>query len=143
MDIKFADTPIVILDGSLTVHSEVPWGQFTGPGDQKTHPHANSSVRSVVVTVNGVERPAIAFQKQQCTVDVTYAGTDVNVATDANGSNLTFSPFGQFQGAGANDIQHPNRALKISHITVTRAGVKLVDEDPHSTGNTKVAVHYQ
>ena len=59
------DTPIVILDGSLTMQSAVPWNQYSGSGDVRSHPHSGKSVTSVTVTVNGATQ-TIAFSNQQC-----------------------------------------------------------------------------
>src|ERR1039458_6152801 len=41
------DTPIVIADGSLNIQSAVPWSQYTGTGDIKSHPHTTKSVSSI------------------------------------------------------------------------------------------------
>src|SRR5580692_2872656 len=70
------DTPIVILDGSLSMQSAVPWNQFTGTGDQRFHPNKDGAITKVVVTVNG-KNQSIACNQQACSVDILYAGTDI------------------------------------------------------------------
>src|ERR1022692_3941161 len=54
------DTPIVISDGSLNIQSAVPWSQFAGTGDVKSHPHSTKSVTSIAFTVGGKDQ-TIAF----------------------------------------------------------------------------------
>jgi hypothetical protein len=138
-----ADTPIVILDGSLKMQSKVPWNQFKGAGDTKSHPNAGGSITSVVVTLNGKDQ-TIDCNKVRCTVDVTYAGTDVQVAgAGANGKGLTVSPFSAFQnGSSANELVHKNQNAHIAQLTVSRAGVKVVNTANPGAG-TQVTVHYQ
>jgi hypothetical protein len=135
------DTPLVILDGSLTIQSAVPWKQFKGNGDQRSHPNAAGTVTKVTVTVNGADQ-TVTFNREQCVVDVTYAATDVKVSTGQDGSGLTFSPFSAFRkGATANHLAHNNQNAKISHVTVTKAGVKAFDAD--ASGGTKIVISYQ
>lgn len=135
------DTPIVILDGSLTMQSAVSWNQFQGTGDQRKHPNGAGSVTSVVVTVNGKDQ-TVTFNHQQCTVDVTYASTDINVATDKNGKGLSVSPFSAFQnGSTSGVLVHKNQNAKISHVRVMKAGAKAFDAD--TSGGTQVVIHYQ
>ena len=136
------DTPIVIMDGSLTMESAVPWNQFQGSGDQRSHPHSGKPVTKVVVTVAG-KTQTVTFNNQQCTVDVTYAGTDIKVSTGSNGKGLSVSPFSAFQnGDTPNRMAHKNQSQKISHVTVMKAGVKAFDSNA-SGGGTKVAISYQ
>jgi hypothetical protein len=136
-----ADTPIVILDGSLTIESAVPWSQFRGSGDQRSHPNTGSAVTKVVVTVGGTDQ-TIAFNSEQCTVDITYANQNIKFTTGRNGKGLQFTPFGAFQkGDTPNRMAHKNQSQKISHVTVTKAGVKAFDADAH--GGTKIVISYQ
>src|ERR1017187_2599064 len=67
------DTPIVISDGSLNIESAVPWSQFTGTGDIKSHPHTSKLVTSIAFTVGG-KNQTIAFAGDCCNVDITYDG---------------------------------------------------------------------
>jgi len=136
------DTPIVIMDGSLTVDTGVPWSQFKGTGDRRSHPNSSKTVTKVVVTVAGKDQ-TITFNKQQCIVDVTYASTDIKVSSGKRGKGLTVSPFGAFQnGDTPNRMAHKDQSHKISHVTVTRAGVKAFDSDA-SGGGTKVVISYE
>jgi len=135
------DTPIVILDGSLTIESATPWNQFRGSGDERSHPNSGKSVTKVVITVNGSDQ-TVTFNNQQCVVDVMYASTDIKVSTGNNGKGLRVSPFSAFQNADTpNRLAHKNQSAKISHVTVTRAGVKAFDAD--AAGGTKVVISYQ
>jgi len=137
------DTPIVILDGSLTIQSAVPWNQFKGAGDRKSHPNAGGAITSVVVTIGGKDQ-TVACNNQPCQVDVTYAGTDIEVASGGdNGKGLTVSPFSAFQnGSSANELVHKNRTAHIAHVTVSKAGAKVIDAAGSGAG-TKVTIHYQ
>jgi hypothetical protein len=136
------DTPIVISDGSLTMQSAVPWTQFTGSGDRKSHPNAAGAITNVVVTIAGKDQ-TIACSGQPCTVDVMYAGTDIQVASGAGGKGLSVSPFSAFQaGNTANLLAHKNQTAKISHVTVTKSGAKVLDSAA-SGGGTKVVIGYR
>jgi hypothetical protein len=134
------DTPIVILDGSLTMQSAVPWSQYTGSGDIRTHPHSGKSVTKVTVTANGATQ-TIAFSNQQCIVNVTYASQDIRVATGANGKGLSVSPFSAFNNRTATIIAHKNQDSKISHVTVMKAGARAFDAD--ASGGTKITISYE
>lgn len=135
------DTPIVILDGSLTIESAVPWNQFTGNGDQRAHPDTNGQVTSVVATVDGTDH-TVTFNNEQCTVDVAYAGTDIKVATGPNGRGLSFSPFSAFErGAAAGVMVHRDQNALISHVTVAKTGAPAFDSA--AAGGTRVVIHYQ
>lgn len=135
------DTPIVILDGSLTMESAVPWSQFTGTGDLRSHPHTGKAVTKVAITMPGTNQ-TVTFNNQQCTVDVTYASTDIQVSTGNNGKGLRLTPFSAFQNGGTqNLLAHKNQNAKISHVTVTKAGVKAFDSD--ASGGTKIVISYQ
>ncbi len=135
------DTPIVILDGSLTMESAVAWREFTGSGDIKAHPHATKSVTQVAVTVNGATK-TIPFTNQLCTVDVTYAATRIRVTTGANGKGLTVSPFSAFQNGSTEKIlAHKNQNAKISHVRVMKAGAQAFDSD--ASGGTKIVISYK
>jgi hypothetical protein len=135
------DTPIVILDGSLSIQSAVPWNQFTGTGDQRYHPNTSGSITRVVVTVNG-KNQTIACNNQSCAVDVTYAGTDIIVASGADGKGLMVMPFSAFDNGSTPDVLvHKNQKAKISHVSVSMSGVKLIDIA--TTSGTKVTISYQ
>jgi hypothetical protein len=134
------DTPIVILDGSLTMQSAVPWNQYAGSGDTRTHPHSNKSVTKVTVTVNGATQ-TIAFSNQQCIVNVTYASQDIRVATGANGKGLSVSPFSAFNNRTSTILAHKNQNAKISHVTVTKAGARAFDAN--ASGGTKITISYE
>ena len=137
------DTPIVILDGSLTIQSAVPWNQFKGSGDKRTHPNGGGSITKVVVTLSGKDQ-TVDCSNGPCAVDVTYAGTDIQVTSGgSNGKGLTFSPFSAFQnGSSANELAHKNRNAHITHVTVSKAGAKVVDAAGAGPG-TKVTISYQ
>ena len=134
------DTPIVILDGSLTMQSAVPWKQYSGSGDVRSHPHSGKSVTKVTVTANGATQ-AIEFSNQQCIVNVTYASQDIRVATGANGKGLSVSPFSAFQNKTDTILAHRNQNSKISHVTVTKAGARVFDAN--ASGGTKITISYQ
>ena len=134
------DTPIVILDGSLTMQSAVPWNQYSGSGDVRSHPHSGKSVTSVTVTVNGATQ-TIAFSNQQCIVNVTYASQQIRVATGSNGKGLNVSPFSAFQNRTDTILAHRNQNSKISHVTVTKAGARAFDAN--ASGGTKITISYQ
>lgn len=135
------DTPIVILDGSLTIQSAVPWKQFKGTGDHRSHPNADGTITNVVVTIGGKDQ-TIACNGQRCSVDVAYAGTDIIVESGADGKGLTVSPFSIFEDGETPDrMRHKNQKSKISHVTVTMSGVKLIDSP--ANGGTKVVIGYQ
>jgi len=135
------DTPIVISDGSLTINSAVPWNQYTGPGDLKSHPHSTKSVTSVEVTMNGTSQ-AVSFHNEPCNVDVTYASAHIVFSTGAAGKGLSMRPFGAFhRGANANILEHNNQAAKISHVTITKGATRALDAD--ANGNTRITIHYQ
>jgi hypothetical protein len=135
------DTPIVIQDGSLTMQSKIPWNQFQGGGDERQHPNGGGSITSVVVTLNGVDQPAVPCTNQVCVVEVYYASTNIKVASGANGKGLRVSPFSAFQNGGSDVLVHKNQNSKISHVTVTKAGVKAFDKA--TTSGTKIVIHYQ
>lgn len=136
-----ADTPIVILDGSLTMQSAVPWNQFTGTGDLRSHPETTKSVTKVVITMPG-KNQTVTFSNQQCTVDITYAGTDIKFTTGNNGKGLSVTPLSAFQkGSSPKQMAHKNQTAKISHVTVIKAGVKTFDSA--ASGGTQVTIHYQ
>lgn len=135
------DTPIVILDGSLTMESAVPWSQFTGTGDVRSHPHAAKSVTGVTITMLGKNR-TVTFSGERCTVDITYARTDIKITTGNTGKGLQVRPFSAFMaGASPNRLAHKNQNAKISHVTVTKQGVTVFDSD--ASGGTKVVIDYQ
>jgi hypothetical protein len=135
------DTPIVILDGSLTMQSAVPWNQFKGSGDQRSHPKNDGSITKVVVTVNG-KNQSVACNGQACTVEVMYAGTNIQIATGGDGKGLTVSPFSAFdEGKTPDVLVHKNQNAKISHVTVSMLGVKLLDTA--TSGGTKITISYQ
>jgi hypothetical protein len=135
------DTPIVILDGSLTMQSAVPWRQFSGKGDQRAHPNRTGAISKVVVTVKGADH-TITFNNQECTVDVTYASMHIMVTSGPHGKGLQVSPFSAFtNGSTPNILVHKNRNAKIAHVVVMRAGVKEFDSD--ASGGTKVVISFQ
>jgi hypothetical protein len=136
-----ADSPIVILDGSLTMESAVPWNQFTGAGDVKAHPETTKAVASVTITMPG-KNQVVTFNGQRCTVDITYASTDIRFTTGNTGKGLQVRPFSAFQpGANPNHLAHKNQNAKISHVTVTKDGVQAFDSA--ASGGTKVVISYQ
>jgi hypothetical protein len=135
------DTPIVILDGSLTITSAVSWDQFVGTGNERSHPNASKAITSVQVTMPG-KNQTITFSNQQCVVDVIYAGTDIKVISGADGHGLKFSPFNAFNnGHGSAPLSHKNQTAKISHVTVQQAGKTVFDSA--ASGGTKVTIHYR
>jgi hypothetical protein len=136
------DTPIVILDGSLTMQSAVPWKEFKGSGDQRNHPNAAGSITNVVVTLGG-KNQTIACKRQRCSVDVMYAGTDIQVASGPYGKGLTVSPMSAFQDGDTPDVVvHKNRNAHIAHVTVSKSGVKLIDSAGSGAG-TKIVIGFQ
>jgi hypothetical protein len=135
------DTPIVILDGSLSIQSAVPWAQFTGAGDQKAHPHTAKSVTQVALTVAG-KNQTIAYSGEACRVDVTYAGDHIVFATGGNGKGLSMRPFGAFHpGSDEKVLQHNNQNAKISHVTITKGSATVFDAD--ANGGTKITISYR
>lgn len=135
------DTPIVILDGSLTMQSAIPWNKFKGSGDERQHPNGSGGITQVVVTINGKDQ-TVDCTNQRCVVDVTYASTHIKVISGNNGKGLRISPFSAFQNGSTSDVLvHKNQSAKISHVTVTRAATTAVDSDASS--GTKVVIHYQ
>jgi hypothetical protein len=134
------DTPIVILDGSLTIQSAVPWKQYSGGGDMRSHPHSGKSVTKVTVIVNGATQ-TIPFSNQQCIVNVTYASQEIRVATGADGKGLTFSPFSAFQNKTETIMAHRNQNSKISHVTVMKGGTRAFDSN--ASGGTKITINYE
>jgi len=136
-----ADTPIVILDGSLTMQSAVPWNQFTGTGDLRAHPHTTKSVASVTITMPG-KNQVVTFTGQQCSVDITYASTHIKFTTGNNGKGLRMTPFSAFlPGATPNHLAHKNQTAKIEHVTVTKGGVQAFDAA--AAGGTRIVISYR
>jgi hypothetical protein len=135
------DTPIVILDGSLTMESAVPWAEFRGTGDLRTHPQGSKAITQVTVTMAGRDS-AVAFDNEQCVVSVTYAGTDIKVSTGPNGRGLRITPFGAFQaGNSPNRLAHKDQSGKISHVTISRGGNVVFDAP--ASGGTKITISYK
>ena len=135
------DTPIVIQDGSLTIQSAVPWKQFKGEGDHRSHPNAEGAITNVVVTIGG-KNQTIACNGQRCAIVVTYAGSDIVVESGADGKGLSISPMGVFEkGADDNTLAHRNQKAKITHVSVSMSGVKLIDQA--ASGGTKVVISFQ
>jgi hypothetical protein len=135
------DTPIVILDGSLTIQSAVPWKEFTGSGDLRSHPNTAGSITNVVLTIAG-KNQTIACNGQRCSIAVTYAGGNIVVESGADGKGLSVSPMSVFgQGADDNTLAHKNQKAKITHVSVSMSGVKLIDQA--AAGGTKVVISYQ
>lgn len=135
------DTPIVILDGSLTMQSAVPWNKFTGSGDRRSHPKNDGAITKVVVTING-KNQSVACNGQACTVEILYAGTNIEFASGGDGKGLTVSPFSAFdEGKTPDVLVHKNQNAKISHVTVSMLGVKLLDAA--ASGGTKIVISYQ
>jgi hypothetical protein len=136
------DTPIVILDGSLTMQSAVPWNEFKGEGDRKSHPNTGGTITKVVVTLGG-KNQTIVCNNLPCTVNVTYAGTNIEVAGGPDSKGLTVSPMSAFQDGPTPDvIVHKNRNAHITHVTVSMSGVKLIDSNGSGAG-TKVVISYE
>ena len=135
------DTPIVISDGSLNIQSTVPWSQYTGAGDVKSHPGVTKSVTSVALTVGGKSQ-TIAYAGQACRVDITYAGSHIVFTTGPNGKGISMQPFSAFQqGRNANFLAHKNATQKISHVTITKGNAQVFDSD--ASGGTTITIHYQ
>jgi len=135
------DTPIVISDGSLNMQSTVPWSQYTGAGDIKSHPHATKSVTSIAFTVGG-RNQTIPFAGESCNVDITYAGGHIVFNTGTNGKGLTMRPFSAFhQGQNGNVLAHNNAGAKIAHITIVKGSQQVFDSD--ASGGTRITIHYQ
>ena len=135
------DTPIVILDGSLNIQSAVPWSQFTGTGDIKSHPHSTKSVTSIAFTVGGKDQ-TIGFAGESCNVDITYDSAHIVFNTGTDGKGLIMRPFSAFhQGRNANFLSHNNANAKISHVTIIKGNQQVFDSD--ASGGTKITIHYQ
>jgi len=135
------DTPIVISDGSLTIESAVPWSQFAGTGDIKTHPHGTKSVASVVIEIPGNNHTE-TFSGESCTVDITYASAHIVINTGTDGKGLMMRPFSAFRaGDGPNRLVHRNGNAKISHVTVLKGSNRVFNSD--ASGGTKITIHYQ
>jgi hypothetical protein len=135
------DTPIVILDGSLTIQSAVPWSQYTGTADIRSHPHTAKSVTKVAFTVRGRDQ-TIAFAGESCQVDITYAGGHIVFGTGRDGKGLTMRPYSAFHaGRNANFLEHNNQNEKISHVTITKGNRQVFDSD--ASGGTKITISYQ
>jgi hypothetical protein len=135
------DTPIVISDGSLNIESAVPWSQFTGTGDIKSHPHTSKSVTSIAFTVGG-KNQTIAFAGESCNVDITYDSAHIVFNTGTDGKGLIMRPFSAFhQGRNANFLAHNNANAKISHVTIIKGNQQVFDSDALS--GTKITIHYQ
>ncbi len=136
-------TPIIIGDGSLTMESRgVPWSNFTGGGNTKTHPQTGKSVPQVAITMPG-HTQTLTFRNQKCTVTVTYAGTTITVTTGNNGRRLQVTTnFNSFhQGATPNFLEHNNGNAKISHVTVVRGNQTIFDAN--ASGGTRIEISYQ
>jgi len=135
------DTPIVISDGSLNIRSEVPWNQYTGMGDTKSHPHTNKSVTRIEFTVGG-KNQFVAFAGESCKVEFVYAGDHIVLSTGANGKGLVMRPFSVFRpGSNAKMMVHNNGNAKISHLTITKGNQQVFDSD--AVSGTKITIHYQ
>jgi hypothetical protein len=135
------DTPIVIADGSLNIRSEVPWSQYTGTGDIKSHPHTTKSVSSVAFTVGGKSQ-TIRFAGESCKVEFVYAGDRIVFSTGTDGKGLTMQPFSVFgPGSNANFLAHKNAHAKISHVTINKGNQQVFDSDAVTA--TKITIHYQ
>jgi hypothetical protein len=143
MSAQAGDSPIVILDGSLTMQSAVAWSSFTGTGNAHVHPNANKSIGSVEVTMPAMS-DTIAFSGEKAEIEVTYADTfSIKVASGSNGKRLTVNTdFSAFRpGADANQLSHTNATGHITHVTVRRNGAVALDSA--ASGHTKVVIHYQ
>ncbi len=106
------------------------------------HPKADGAITKVAVTINKKEQ-TIVCNKMQCAVNVTYAGTNIEVSGGADGKGLTVSPLSAFQeGATPDVIMHRNRNAHITHVTVSMSGVKLIDV-PASGAGTKVVISFE
>jgi hypothetical protein len=136
------DTPIIIVDGSLTMESAVPWSQFSTNGNRKIHPHSSKAVTSVEITMPGNSR-TIAFSGERCSVLVRYGSTDITVETANGGKGLRVATdFSAFtQGGDDKHMAHKDAHSKISRVTVTKGNQTVFDAA--ASGGTKVVVHYQ
>jgi hypothetical protein len=135
------DTPIVIADGSLNIQSAVPWSQYSGTGDIKSHPHTTKSVSSIDATVGGKPQ-TISFNGESCNVNITYAGGHVIFSTGADGKGMTMQPFSAFhQGSNGNVLVHNNANEKISHVTILKGGQRVLNSD--ASGGTTITIHYR
>jgi hypothetical protein len=138
-----ADTPIVILDGSLTIDATVPWSGFRNANaTTKSHPQAGKTVTKVEVTAAG-KTQTFEFKNQKCTVDVKYASTDILVSTNNNGKALQVkTDFASFRpGSKDSEIAHTNANAKISSVTVTRGSQTVFTATP--SGGTRISISYQ
>ncbi|HUI55966.1 MAG TPA: hypothetical protein VLY04_13415 [Bryobacteraceae bacterium] len=136
-----ADTPIVISDGSLTIESAVPWSQYTGTGDIKTHPHTMKSVTKVVVTMPGKNHPE-SFSGESCRIEIAYASDHIVINTGTDGKGLMMRPFSAFRpGDTPNRLVHRNASAKISHVTVTKGTNVVFNSD--ASGGTRITIDYQ
>lgn len=135
------DTPIVIADGSLTIHSAVPWSQYTGTGDIKAHPHTTKSVSSIAFKVAGKSQ-TIPFAGESCNVDLTYAGDHIVFSTGPDGKGISMQGFTKFgPGSDANTLANNNAHSKISHVTITKGNQQVFDSN--AVSGTKITIHYQ
>jgi hypothetical protein len=136
------DTPIIISDGSLTITSTgVRWDQFTGTGDEKSHPHNNKSITSVVATIDGKDNP-VTYSGEAAMVDITYGGGHITFGTASSGRGMTMRPFGQFHaGARPTVIVHNNPNAHITHVRIMKGGAVGFEGD--ATKGTTVTIHFQ
>jgi|ERR1035437_9114957 hypothetical protein len=135
------DTPIIISDGSLSMESAVPWTQFTGGGDTRSHPHTNKSINQIEVVLAGRSQ-VVTFANEPCTVDITYASAHIVIGTGAGGRGITVRPFSAFhQGSTPNVLLHNNASSKISHVKITKGGAVAFESD--ASGGARITIHYQ
>lgn len=136
------DTPIVVADGSLTLESAVPWAEFHGSGNRRSHPHTGKFMTQVVVIIAGNSQ-TVALSGKSCTVAVKYASTDITISTGDNGKGLVVATdFGSFQpGATPNQLTHKQGNAKISRVTVTSDHQAAFDSA--ASGGTRLVISYQ
>ena len=135
------DTPIIISDGSLRLESAVPWSQFTGSGDIRTHPHTDKSAMQVEVVLGGQNHP-VDCAGGPCTVDITYASAHIVIGTGASGKGISMRPFSAFrQGETPNMLLHNNASSKISHLKITKGSAVAFESD--ASGGTRITIHYR
>jgi hypothetical protein len=136
------DTPIIIGDGSLYIHSEIPWSHYTTDGTAKVHPEAAKAITNVEIVMpnNG---KTVDCGRKRCTISIRYGATDIVFASGANGKGLRFTTDHSTFHAGSDEkeILHNDTGSKISSVTVTRGRQILFRETAH--GGTKVTIHYE
>jgi len=139
---KSIDTPIIVSDGSLYVHSETPWAQFVLEGGAKVHPERGKSITRVEIQMPGNSK-IVDCKRQQCKVFLRYGGTALEFSTGADGKTLRFITDHAAFHPGENEkrIRHNDEHSKISLVEVTRGSHVMFTGT--ASGGTSVTIHYE